>query len=196
MLKKPINKFLLYLFLLFIVGIGFYWMYSKHTSSINISPNRLLSWRDFEYVKQIGNRPSINARTTTYITPTIKKIKNAQSYKKIIPDIYVGIDEHLTQVSIGFMSRSDQELKKLVLNHENGHFKIAQIIAYRILKETEVFLFHPENYQQEFDSLVRTHFIEWKRMDQLYDYETTNPRDMERQNEWNKFFKSTLNEYK
>lgn len=196
MLKKPASKYLMVVFLLLIVGVGGYWFYRANTPTISITPNRSLLWRDFKFVKQIGNRPSINARTITYIIPTIKKVKNEQGYKRIIPDIDVGIDENLTQVSSGFMSRSDQEKKQVVLNHENGHFKIAQIIGYRILRDTDNFLFHPTDYQQEFDSLIRTNFIEWKRMDQQYDYETTNPRNLERQSEWDNFFRSTLNSLK
>ena len=147
-------------------------------------------------VKEINNRPGINARCITYIVPTIKNVKNRDGRTYIIPDVDVGIEEELTQVSGSFLAKADQNKKQIVLNHENGHFKIAQIIGHKILRQTEAFDFHPTNYQQEFDSLVKANFLEWRQLDRQYDQETTNPRDLDKQREWDRFFRITLNAYK
>jgi len=169
-----------------------FWYYSLNYSTISISPNRTLQWRDFKMVKVINNRPSINARCITYIVPTIKNVKQGDGYAKIITALDVGIDEELTQVSGQFMTKADQEKRQVVLNHENGHFKIAQIIGHRILDQIEGHRFHPTDYQEEFDSLVRAQFLEWRNMDQQYDLETTNPRDPVKQREWDRFFRVEL----
>lgn len=193
MFNKPLYRYLFLVILSLFLILGGYWYYISNYSTISISPNRTLQWRDFKMVKVINNRPGINARCITYIEPRIKNVKQNQGYAKIIAALDVGIDEELTQVSGSFMTKADQNKKQVVLNHENGHFKIAQIIGYRILEQIEVYQFHPTSYQEEFDSLVRAQFIEWRKMDQQYDQETTNPRDMAKQKEWDHFFRSALN---
>jgi hypothetical protein len=190
--NKPLYKYALFLMVLLSVVLGGYHYYDQNFSSISINPNRPLQWRDFKMVKVINNRPSINARCITYITPTIKNVQQKDGFAKIITDLDVGIDEDLTQVSGAFMSRADPATKQVVLNHENGHFKIAQIIGHRILNQADNHRFHPTAYQEQFDSLVRAQFIAWREMDRQYDLETTSPRDPVKQGEWDLFFKSEL----
>jgi len=146
-------------------------------------------------VKVINNRPGINARCITFIVPTIKNVMQDNGQVRIVTAIDVGIDEELTQVSGTFMTKADQEKKQIVLNHENGHFKIAQIIGRRILEQIERHRFHPTDHKAEYDSLVRAQFIEWRKMDQQYDFETTNPRDLIKQREWDLFFRTELGKY-
>lgn len=193
MLIRPLYRYLISLIILTGVIVGGYWYYSLNYSTISISPNRTLQWRDFKLVKVINNRPGINARCITYIVPTIKNVKQEQGYCKIITAIDVGIEEDLTQVAGAFMTKADQNKKQIVLNHENGHFKIAQIIGYQIFEQVDLFRFHPTDYQVQFDSLVRAQFLEWRKMDQQYDLETTNPRNLDKQREWDQFFRSALN---
>ncbi|HSJ67047.1 MAG TPA: hypothetical protein VK921_05205 [Anditalea sp.] len=193
MFNKPLYIYLILLILLAILVLGSFSYYSSNYSTISISPNRTLQWRDFKLVKVINNRPGINARCITTITPSIKNVKQEQGHAKVITAIEVGIDEDLTQVSGSFMTKADQNKKQIVLNHENGHFKIAQIIGYTILEQIDAYRFHPTNYRQEFDSLVRAQFQEWRKMDNQYDIETTNPRDLVKQREWDQYFKSALN---
>jgi len=190
--NKPLFKYTLSLFILIALILVTYHYYDQNFSSISISPNRTLQWRDFKMVKVINNRPGINARCITYINPRIKNVTQKDGYAQIITALDVGIDEELTQVSGSFMSRADQATKQIVLNHENGHFKIAQIIGHRILKHVDNHQFHPVDYKKQFDSLVRAQFKAWGQMDREYDLETTGPRDPVKQREWDRFFKAEL----
>jgi len=192
MLNKPPYKYILSIIILTALVLAGHHIYDRNVSSLHISPNRPLQWRDFKLVKVINNRPGINARCITYIQPRIKNVKSEEEFAKIIVEIEVGIDEELTQVSGSFMTRADLATKQMVLNHEDGHFKIARIIGRRILQQTDNYRFHPSTYQDQFDSLVRAQFIAWREMDRQYDLETTNPRDPVSQGEWDRFFKAEL----
>ncbi|MBS9524873.1 hypothetical protein KIH41_11815 [Litoribacter ruber] len=164
----------------------------REKSRITLSPDRNLVWRDFKQVKTIRNKPSINARTATYIQPKINSTSGKNGVIRIYPSVEIGIDPDHTQVSLGFLSRSDKATKDAVLNHENGHFKIAQLIGKQILNAIEAFEFDKSRYQDQFDSLVQEHYKYWREMEGAYDYETTNPRDLERQKEWDNFFEKEL----
>jgi hypothetical protein len=183
-----------YLLLLLVAGIVAFGAYSAFPGdgSINFSPDRNLIWRDFKQVKTINNRPGINARTITYVEPKISRTVENEHHLKVIPEIEVGIDEELTQVSLGFLTRADKETKEMVLNHENGHYKIARIIGKRIFRAASAFEFDRQNHQAQFDSLVRTHFEEWQKLDRSYDRQTTSPRNLEKQKEWDHFFREEL----
>ncbi|WP_143961847.1 DUF922 domain-containing protein [Litoribacter populi] len=182
--------FLLGLTLIFLLAFGVQAFRAK--SGISISPDRNLVWRDFKQVKTINNRPGVNARTVTYVQPKIGSASEKNGIIRISPKIEIGIDPDQTQVSLGFLSRSDKATKEAVLNHENGHFKIAQLIGKQLLNAIETFEFDKNRYQEQFDSLVQEHYKEWREMERAYDYETTNPRDLERQKEWDNFFEKEI----
>jgi hypothetical protein len=183
-----------YPLLVLLAGIVALWAYSAFPSEGNItfSPDRNLIWRDFKQVKTINNRPGINARAITYVEPKISRTIEREDHLKVIPEIEVGIDEERTQVSLGFLARADKEKKEVVLNHENGHYKIARIIGKRIFRAASAFDFHRDNYQAQFDSLVRANFEEWQNLDRSYDRKTTNPRNLEKQKEWDRYFREEL----
>ncbi|KEO74489.1 DUF922 domain-containing protein [Anditalea andensis] len=195
MTTKTIYRYIVYILFFTAAVLGGFWLYYLNSSSLSISPDRKLQWRDFKLVEKINNRPRINARCITFIEPTIRNIKQKNGYAKIIVALEVGIDKELTQVSGSFMARADQPTKNAVLNHENGHYKIAQIMGYRILEQVKSYRFHPSSHQAEFDSLIRSQFLEWRKMDQQYDLETTNPRNYEKQEEWDMFFRTELNRH-
>src|SRR5690606_39984365 len=113
-------------------------------------------------------------------------------FRRVLFRSTIALLEDRTQVSLHFLKRADGETKKQVLHHENGHFIIAQIIGRRIVRSVDDFLFDPKDYQLQLDSIVRSHYREWSRLDQEYDHETTKPRNLEKQKEWDLFFRNEL----
>lgn len=176
------------LLLLFI--FGFYWIYFP--KKIAVYPNRPLLWRDFKQVKLISGRESINATCISTTDFEINNIFNEGKYKKIDLRVKIEQQKELSLVSTQFLSRANKATKEQVLHHENGHFKIAQIIGHRIVHTVDAFNFDPKNYRAQLDSIVKNNYKEWSLMDKEYDYATTGPRNREKQKEWDLFFKREL----
>lgn len=170
--------------------LGCYWALAP--SKINISPDRPLVWKDFKQVPLINGNESINAICISTTDFKINRIYDEGDYKRIDLKAAIALHEDRSQVSLQFLKKADGETKKQVLHHENGHFKIAQIIGRRIVQAIDSFHFHPENYQTELDSIVRRHYREWSKLDREYDLETTKPRNVEKQREWDVWFKQEL----
>lgn len=173
-----------------ILLLGCYWAFSP--SKITVYPNRQLIWKDFKQVPLINGSEHINATCFSTTDFQINRIYDDGEYKRIDLKAKIALHEDRTQVSLHFLKRADGETKKQVLHHENGHFKIAQIIGRRIVQSVDAFPFDPKDYQSQLDSIVRSHYGEWNRLDQEYDRETTKPRNLENQKEWDLFFKEEL----
>ena len=170
-----------------ILLLGCYWAFSP--SKITVHPNRQLVWKDFKQVPLINGTESINATCFSTTDFQIHRMYDEGEHKRINLKAIIALEEERTQVSLHFLKRADGETKRLVLHHENGHFKIAQIIGRRIVQSVDSFRFHPSGYQSQLDSIVRSHYQEWSRLDREYDLETTKPRNLEKQREWDLWFK-------
>ena len=170
-----------------ILLLGCYWAFSP--SKITVYPNRQLVWKDFKQVPLINGTESINATCFSTTDFQIHRMYDEGEHKRINLKAIIALEEERTQVSLHFLKRADGETKRLVLHHENGHFKIAQIIGRRIVQTVDYFRFHPSDYQSQLDSIVRSHYHEWSRLDREYDLETTKPRNLEKQREWDLWFK-------
>jgi hypothetical protein len=175
---------------LLVLLLGCYWAFSP--SKITVYPNRQLVWKDFKQVPLINGSESINATCFSTTDFQINRIYDEGTHKRIDLKAIIALHEERSQVSLHFLKRANGETKKQVLHHENGHFKIAQIIGRRIVQNVDSFPFHPADYQTQLDSIVRSHYKEWSRLDQEYDYETTKPRNLEKQKEWDLWFKEEL----
>lgn len=170
-----------------ILLLGCYWAFSP--SKITVHPNRQLVWKDFKQVPLINGTESINATCFSTTDFQIHRMYDEGEHKRINLKAIIALEEERTQVSLHFLKRADGETKRFVLHHENGHFKIAQIIGRRIVQTVDYFRFHPSDYQSQLDSIVRNHYHEWSRLDREYDLETTKPRNLEKQREWDLWFK-------
>lgn len=172
------------------VFFGFYWV--NLPDKITIKPNRTLIWKDFKHVDMISGRESINATCISTTDFEIRKIHDEGDHKRITLNAVIEQQKELSQVSRRFLNRANKSTRDQVLHHENGHFKIAQIIGHRIVREVEAFLFDPHEFKTQLDSIVRSHYRDWSQLDRHYDHETTAPRDPEKQREWDIFFKNEL----
>lgn len=175
---------------LVILSLGCYWAFSS--DKIEVYPNRPLVWRDFKQVPVINGRESLNATCFSTTNFKVNRIDDKGDHKRIDLKARIALHEDQTQVSLRFLSRANKDTKEQVLHHENGHFKIAQIIGRRIVHVVDKFRFHPTDYQAQLDSIVKSNYRDWARLDREYDATTTSPRDPEKQKEWDLWFREEL----
>jgi hypothetical protein len=175
---------------LVILSLGCYWVLSP--DKIAIYPNRPLVWRDFRQVDLIKGRESINAICISTTDFQVNRIYDEGKHKRIDLKAKIALHEERTQVALHFLSRADKDTKAQVLHHENGHFKIAQIIGRRIVHVVDGFSFHQTDYPTQLDSIVRSNYREWAGLDREYDDATTSPRNPEKQKEWDLWFQREL----
>lgn len=159
---------------------------------VAITPRRTLEWKDFKTVKTIQGKSSINALCLSTCDIEIQKVISKGSYVQLEVKAIVNHQNDLSQVTESFLATNDDATKAQVLHHENGHFLIAQIIGYRIVKDARGFQFHPKNYKAQLNQIISGHFRSWKQMDQLYDLETTKPRNPAMQKKWDEYFSKEL----
>lgn len=167
-------------------------IHNDPSEKVLVFPNRTLQWKDFKQVQKVKGKSSINAICLSSCDVKIKNIKQFKDHVKL--DIVANIkhQNELSEVSLDFLEKADDPTKKEVLHHENGHFIIAQIVGYRIVKDVQAYKFHPKNYKHQLNDIIRENFQAWRMMDALYDTETTKPRNAEMQRKWDRFFKEEL----
>lgn len=161
-------------------------------SKVSILPNRSLGWEDFKKVEVIMGKNSINALCLSTCEVEINKVNAYNDHVKLEIDAQVEHQKELSQVTLDFLSRADEATKKEVLHHENGHFIIAQIIGYRIVKDANAYRFNKNNYKSQLNGIIRENFKDWKRLDSQYDAQTTKPNNPEMQRKWDRFFAEEL----
>ncbi|MCC5936737.1 MAG: hypothetical protein JJU34_05605 [Lunatimonas sp.] len=163
---------------------------------VAITPNRTLEWKDFKTVKVIQGKTSINALCLSTCDIEIQQVIPKGNYVQLNVKAIVKHQKDLSQVTENFLTNNTDDTKAQVLHHENGHFLIAQIIGYRIVKDAQGFQFHPKNYKAQLNQIINGHFRSWKQMDQLYDLETTKPRNPAMQKKWDEYFSKELTKLK
>ncbi|MDN3688213.1 DUF922 domain-containing protein [Cyclobacterium jeungdonense] len=159
---------------------------------VTVSPNRSLNWEDFKQVEVIRGTSSINAICLSTCEVEILKVHPFPDHVKLEINAKIHLQKDLSQVNRDFLIRSDEGTKKQVLHHENGHFFIAQIIGYRIVRDVNGYSFDPNQYKNQLNGIIRENFKNWKRLDSQYDAQTTKPRNADAQKRWDEFFTSEL----
>ncbi|WP_245802907.1 DUF922 domain-containing protein [Cyclobacterium lianum] len=159
---------------------------------VTVSPNRTLTWEDFKQVDLIRGKSSINAICLSTCEVEILKVHSYSDHVKLEINAKINLQKDLTQVTRDFLDRSDQVRRQQVLHHENGHFAIAQIIGYRIVRDVNGREFDPRQYKVQLNGIIRENFKDWKRLDSQYDAQTTKPVNEEMQNRWDHFFQSEM----
>jgi hypothetical protein len=165
---------------------------NKKDGIVSISPNRKLNWNDFKKVDIIRNKSTINAITQSTCEVDILKINSQKDHITLDIMVKINLQKELSLVKSDFFTTKDEATKKRVLHHENGHFLIAQIIGYRILKAVNNFRFDKKNHRMQLNNIIRENFKDWKRLDIQYDAQSTKPHNPEMQARWDDFFQSEL----
>lgn len=191
--QKPV--YIILLLSLILLGSNA-WPDEKLASTVAINPNRTLGWEDFKVVKVIQGKSTINAICLSTCEVEILKITPRGNHVSLDVKAVVQHQPELSQVTENFLANNDAATKAQVLHHENGHFLIAQIIGHRIVKDAQGYAFDPKNYKTQLNQIIKTHFRSWKQMDQLYDLESTNPRNLVMQKKWDDYFIKELNKFK
>lgn len=191
--QKPV--YIILLLSLILLGSNA-WPDEKLASTVAINPNRTLGWEDFKVVKVIQGKSTINAICLSTCEVEILKITPRGNHVSLDVKAVVQHQPELSQVTENFLANNDAATKAQVLHHENGHFLIAQIIGHRIVKDAQGYAFDPKNYKTQLNQIIKTHFRSWKQMDQLYDLESTNPRNLVMQKKWDDYFVKELNKFK
>ncbi|WP_234364372.1 hypothetical protein [Lunatibacter salilacus] len=168
----------------------------KLASTVAINPNRTLGWEDFKVVKVIQGKSTINAICLSTCEVEILRVTPRGKHASLDVRAKVQHQPELSQVTESFLANNDAATKAQVLHHENGHFLIAQIIGHRIVKDAQGYAFDPKNYKVQLNQIIKTHFRSWNQMDQLYDLESTNPRNPVMQKKWDDYFEKELNKFK
>ena len=191
---KPLYVILLLTFSLILLGSKA-WPDDKLASTVAINPNRTLGWEDFKVVKVIQGKSSINAICLSTCEVEIVKVTPRGTHVSLAVKAIIQHQKDLSQVTESFLANNDAATKAQVLHHENGHFVIAQLIGHRIVKDVGGYAFDPKNYKAQLNQIIKTHFRSWKQMDQLYDLESTNPRNLAMQKKWDDYFKKELSKF-
>ena len=85
------------------------------------------------------------------------------------------------------------ELKKAqLLNHEQGHFNIAQILVKELEKNFKAHNYDINTYESEIKEIFNTTFAKYRELEKRYDNETNHMNNVTEQEKWNKFFQESL----
>lgn len=147
--------------------------------------DRPLFWSDFE--RRVGGGGYFQAYTYSGIRYTVD---DANGYVRIQIECYFLEDE-----SWVFREHATSKL----LNHEQGHFDIAEIYARRMrrqLKEYEmpVWRFSSNNHMRDVKGIYNNLYDEMEGIQKQYDRDTGHGTRGGAQQEWDRWIESTLDE--
>ncbi|MBA3899877.1 MAG: DUF922 domain-containing protein [Bacteroidetes bacterium] len=117
---------------------------------------------------------------------------------------FTGIDRYftyesksLTIIVIAFFSKSKSWVKEedktsSTLAHEQLHFDISELYARKMRKKYRENRFKKRNFKEDFNKIAEKILVELNLFQNIYDKETTNPRNEEKQQEWAERVKKEL----
>lgn len=148
----------------------------KDESFINWSEDRKLKWEDFKAVPQkIGD---VAALTATHLGFSYNVVNG-----KITYTIECKFEKNR---SWGMVKNS------WILNHEQGHFDIAEIYSRKLFKAISAYQFNKSTFQKDLDNIYKNIVNEKDQYQQLYDLETNYSRNKLQQEEWLKKINNEL----
>ena len=171
---------LLFLFFLPVLGTSYCWSQSPEGDSLEWSPSRKLTWADFR-AEPVRNSETVASTNTS-----------------------LGVDFHLRNNKLEFTihclftkSKSWGMVKTdYVLQHEQGHFDIAEVFARKLFKQLGEYQFNSRSYKADLDKIYNNIVKEKTAMQDQYDRETDHSRIREKQLEWLKKIDDMLEAYK
>ena len=140
----------------------------KDEGFINWSEDKRLKWEDFKAAPQkIGD---VAALTATHLGFSYNVVNGKISYK-----IECRFE---TNRSWGMVKNN------WILNHEQGHFDIAEIYSRKLFKAISAYQFSKTTFQKDLDTIYKKLVDEKDQYQQLYDLETNYSRNKSEQEEW------------
>ncbi len=140
----------------------------KNNLVIYWSHERKLVWDDFK-ASPPKNSP-LAAVTNTHIGFSFYYSNNKLNHS---------IDCHFNQYNSWGIVKTD-----FILQHEQGHFDIAEIFARKLKKSIVEYQFNSTNYRNDLDTIFEKITTEESEFQKLYDNETNHSRNKQRQFEW------------
>ena len=144
------------------------------------SAGRKLTWADYK-AKPDSNSDAA-ASTTTYLGIEYSMKNSVLGYK----------------ITCSFSKDRSWGLHKNdhILNHEQGHFDIAEIFARKLNMEMGNYTFNKKSYQQDLRKIYKDILKQKEEFQDEYDKETNHSINKEKQSAWSKKIANMLEEYK
>lgn len=147
---------------------------------VDWSASKKLTWSDYK----AGPNPNSDAAAST--------------------TTYLGIEYNISQDGMGFkiqcrFSRTrswGRHKSEYILQHEQGHFDIAEIFARKLNKEMLEYKFNKKTYAKDLDKIYNDLMKEKEETQNKYDRESNHSIIKEKQMEWLKKINEMLEEYK
>lgn len=149
-----------------------------------IDKNRLLTWSDFTG------------------TPDKNSVHDANTYWKINYSFssinYKGDTADIKGFAVKLELEKDRSWIKPgkettnLLKHEQGHFDIGIICQQEFIQQVNKTIFLKPDFQKKIEELFSTIMIKYTLMGLKYDSETNHSKDQEKQDKWNNFFATKL----
>lgn len=153
-----------------------------HTTSNQIlwSDGYRLTWSDFE-AKTVGDT---KIAALSSIGLPYKFITDGEGIMKISINVCFFKEESWSK---------KEEQNKVLLQHEQLHFDIAELHRRMIVKELIRAEFRKDNYEEKLDEIIERHWSEsYRQMQDKYDKETNFSRVFQAQINWNRFVSQQL----
>lgn len=151
----------------------------KEDSFINWSEHKKLSWDDFNATPQING--DVAALTATHL---------GFSYQVINGKISYSIECRFEKNRSWGMVKTSR-----ILDHEQGHFDIAEIFSRKLFKTVSEYRFNRKTFQTDLDSLYKKIVADKELFQQFYDKETDHSRHKQKQEEWRRKINDSLYAY-
>src|SRR5882724_3273383 len=172
----PLQRKLLLILLL----IPFFSMGQYKEGTVAWSPDRKLSWKDYE--AQPDPNSDAAASTTTYL----------------------GIEYNFTSKGFGYSIECNFSRNKswglhktdYILEHEQGHFDIAEYFARKLNMKMKSYLFNRATYERDLKKIYQDVVDEKEDLQDQYDLETNHSINEVKQAEWLKKIEKMLEELK
>ena len=161
-----------------ILNLG-YFIVNHHLSEDTISWKRdyRLKWSDFQGTPDSSSKYAAITKVT--VRYSLKYTDTSYSYT-----VECFFNKKLSWI----LDTSDLR----VLEHENGHFDIAEIFARKLRKRFKEYKFKPQTISSDFKKIYTDLKNEDRALDSLYDKETGNYKKFANQRRWNSIIANEL----
>ena len=151
---------------------------NKNEELITWSGDKKLTWADYKGKVQTGTDAA--ASTATYLGIEYNFTRNGFDYK----------------ITCSFSKTRSWGLHKTdyILNHEQGHFDIAEIFARKLNKQMGEYVFNKNTFKDDLKAIYTTLTAEKDAFQNQYDEETNHSINKEKQVEWLKKIDGLLKE--
>jgi hypothetical protein len=150
---------------------------SVQKQAANASADKQIQWSDFS--GKIENMP-YNAYIYWNVDYSIRKLRFISDTAKVEVKVTCRINKRSW---VKPDNKSDE-----LLNHERGHFSIAQILSLELTNEYKRNFYLKQNYRYKIDSIFYAVKRPYTEMELRYDAETRHMYDTAAQNKWDQYF--------